>query len=119
MNPLDLLARIGHRLASLPTHTKILLTLATTVMVVELILRRVASESRFYAGWKRTFETIGKFWTAIILSIIYFVSVSMVSLVMKALGKDPLDRQLEGEPSFWRTHEKNPLGPQAASRHQF
>jgi hypothetical protein len=119
VNPLDLLVRIGHRLAALPTHTKILLTLATTVMVVELILRRVAPESRFYAGWKRVFETIGKFWTAVILSIIYFLSVSLVSLAMKALGKDPLDRQLAGEPSFWRTYEKNPLGPQAASRHQF
>ena len=116
---MELFFRIGHRLASLPTHTKILLTLATTVMVVELILRRVAPESRFYAGWKRVFETIGMFWTAVILSIVYFLSVSLVSLLMKAFGKDPLDRQLVGEPSFWRTHEKNPLGPQAASRHQF
>jgi hypothetical protein len=119
VDPLDLFSRIGHRLAALPTHTKILLTLATTVMVVELILRRVAPESRFYAGWKRAFETLGKFWTAVILSLMYFLSVSLVSLLMKVLGKDPLDRQMEGEPSFWRLHEKNPLGPRQASRHQF
>ena len=119
MNPSEALGRFGHRLAALPTHTKILLTLATTVMVVELILRRVAPESRFYAGWKRVFEAVGSFWTAIILSVVYFLSVSVVSGVMKAFGKDPLDRQLLGEPSFWRIHEKNPLGPKAAVRHQF
>ena len=119
MNPSEVIGRFGHRLAALPTHTKILLTLATTVMVVELILRRVAPESRFYAGWKRVFEAVGSFWTAIILSVVYFLSVSVVSALMKAFGKDPLDRQIGGEASFWRTHEKNPLGPQAASRHQF
>jgi hypothetical protein len=119
VNPSEVLGRFGHKLASLPTHTKILLTLATTVMVVEMILRRVAPESRFYAGWKRVFEAVGSFWTAIILSFVYFLSVSVVSLLMKAFGKDPLDRQLASAPSFWRTHEKNPLGPQAASRHQF
>lgn len=119
MNPSEVLGRFVHRLASLPTHTKILLTLATTVMVGEMILRRVAPKSRFYANWKRVFEAVGSFWTAIILSVVYFLSVSVVSLLMKAFGKDPLDRQLKGEPSFWRAYEKSPLGDRAAVRHQF
>ena len=119
MNPSDLSLRILHRLGALPTHTKVLLALATTVVVVELILRRVAPESRLYAGWKRVFETIGVFWTAVILSAVYFLSVSLVSLGMRLFGKDPLDRTLEGEASSWRIHEPNPLGPQASTRHQF
>ena len=36
-----------------------------------------------------------------------------------ASAKDPLDRKLDAEPSFWRSHEPNPLGPAASARHQF
>jgi len=38
---------------------------------------------------------------------------------MRLFGKDPLDRKLKAEPTFWREHEPNPLGPAAAVRHQF
>jgi hypothetical protein len=115
----DTVDRVVHRFAGLPLHTRVLLGLATTVFVVELVLRRVAPESRFYAGWTRVFQTIGKFWTAVILSFVYFLSVAMVSAAMKLRGKDLLDRGLEPEPTFWRTHDPNPLGPRAAVRHQF
>ncbi len=42
-----------------------------------------------------------------------------VGLVMRLFGHDPLDRRLAPEPSFWRAHEPNPLGPERAARHQF
>lgn len=113
------MTRIEHWWAARPVHTRVLLTFATSVFVIELVLRRVAPGSRLYAGWTRVFQTIGKFWTAIILSIVYFLSVAGVSIFMKLFGKDPLDRGLQPEPSFWRAHEPNPLGPKAAARHQF
>jgi hypothetical protein len=103
----------------LPTHNKVLLAVATTVFVVELALRRFAPRSVAYAKWTALFHAIGAMWTAVILSIVYFVSVAVVSAFMKLSGKDPLDRRLAGEPSFWRAHEANPLGPRAAARHQF
>ena len=103
----------------LPTHTRVLLTLATTVFLVELVLRRFAPRSTAYRQWTRAFVVIGSVWTAIILSLVYFVSVSVIGIAMRLLGKDPLDRGLKPEPTFWRTHEPNPLGPRAASRHQF
>jgi hypothetical protein len=115
----DAVTRVGQWLAGLPLHTRVLLALATTVFVVELVLRRVAPRSRFYAGWTKAFQTIGKFWTAVILSVVYFLSVALVSVFMKLRGKDLLDRGLQDEPTFWRPHEPNPLGPQAAVRHQF
>ena len=115
----DAATRVGHWWATRPLHTQVLLTLATSVFVIELVLRRVAPRSRFYAGWTRVFQTIGKFWTAVILSLVYFLSVAGVSVFMKLFGKDPLDRTLEPEPSFWRAHEPNPLGSEAAVRHQF
>jgi hypothetical protein len=115
----EIAARAAEWWSARPLHTRALLTLATTVFVIELVLRRVAPRSRFYAGWTKVFQTIGRFWTAVILSVVYFVSVMVVSVFMKLRGKDLLDRALDPEPTFWRPHEPNPLGPHAAVRHQF
>jgi hypothetical protein len=104
----------------IPTHTKVLLTLATTVFVMELALRRFAPRSLLYSRWTAFFHRVGAVWTAVILSIVYFVSVAGVSLFARLFRRqDPLDRSLKPEPSFWRAHEPNPLGARAASRHQF
>jgi hypothetical protein len=105
--------------AGLPLHTKVLLGLATSVQVVELVFRRFAPRSAAYRKWTAAFVFIGSIWTGVILSIVYFTSVFVVGMVMRLFGKDPLDRGLKPEPSFWRPHEPNPLGPRAASRHQF
>lgn len=102
-----------------PTHTKVLLCLATTVFIGELLFRRLAPRSRAYAAWTRLFEGIGKVWTAVLLAVIYALSVGPVSLAFRLLGKDPLDRRLRAETSSWRGHEPNPLGAEAAVRHQF
>lgn len=96
-----------------------LLALATLVVLLELGLRRYAPGSRAYAGWTAFFRTLGVFWTAVLLSLVYVLSVGPVSLAMRIAGHDPLDRRLDAEPSFWRPHEPNPLGPEAAARHQF
>lgn len=115
----DISARLVAWAQGLPTHTQVLLTLATTVFLVELAFRRFAPLSAAYAKWTKAFVFIGSVWTAVILSVVYFVSVSVVGIAMRLLGKDPLDRTLRPEPTFWRNHEPNPLGPRAASRHQF
>jgi hypothetical protein len=115
----EVLGRVAHWFGALPTYKQVLLAVATTMFVVELVLRRFARKSRFYARWTEMFEAIGSFWSAILLSIVYFVTVAIISVVMKLTGQDPLDRSLAPEPSFWRAHEPNPLGPLAAARHQF
>ena len=119
MNVSEVLGRAVHWFTALPTYKQALLALATTMFVVELLLRRVARGTPLYRKWTAFFEAIGAFWSAIILSIVYFVSVAIISIFMKLAGKDLLDRRLDEEPSFWRTHEPNPLGPLAAARHQF
>jgi hypothetical protein len=96
-----------------------LVGLATIVVLVELGLRRFAPKSRAYVRWTAFFQGIGKVWTALLLAIIYVLSVGPVGLVMRLFGHDPLDRRLAPEPSFWRAHEPNPLGPERAARHQF
>jgi hypothetical protein len=115
----DVWGRVAHWYAALPAYKQVLLAIATTMFVVELILRRFARGTPLYKKWTAFFEGIGAFWSAIILSIVYFVSVAGIWAFMKLTGKDLLDRRLDAEPSFWRKHEPNPLGPLAAARHQF
>jgi hypothetical protein len=99
-------------------HHKIL-SLACLILLIELGFRRFARTSALYARWTAFFQFLGSIWTAVILSVIYLLSVGPVSLGMRLLGKDPLDRALTPRPSFWHPHEPNPLGPAAAVRHQF
>jgi len=106
------------RLAGLPFRWKVL-AFATLVVLIELAFRRLAPKSLAYRRWTAFFEGIGKVWTAVLLAVIYLLSVGPIGLVMRLLGKDPLDRSLRLEPSFWRSHQPNPLGPEAATRHQF
>jgi hypothetical protein len=96
-----------------------LLVLAVVVVLVELVLRRFARGSRLYERWTAVFQAIGSFWTAIILAVVYLLSVGPIGLVMRLVGNDPLDRRTAGEPSFWRPHEPSPLGIESAARHQF
>jgi membrane-associated protease RseP (regulator of RpoE activity) len=96
-----------------------ILAFATTVVLIELAFRYLAPKSRAYARWTRFFQGIGAVWTAVILALVYVVSVGPIGLVMRLLGRDPLDRRLAPEPTFWRSHEPNPLGPEKAARHQF
>ena len=112
-------AKFLSRLAALPTHTKVLLCVATVVFLTELGLRRWARESVFYEKWSGVFLAIGHFWTAILLGLFYFVAVCPIAVVMKALGQDPLDKKQLEERTAWREHEANPLGETAAARHQF
>ncbi len=104
--------------AGLPLRGKVL-AFATLVVLVELGLRRFARGSKAYARWTAFFQAIGSVWTAVLLSVVYTLSVGPIGLVSRLLRKDPLDRGLAPEPSFWRAHEPNPLGPERAARHQF
>jgi hypothetical protein len=115
----DLVGGVQTWFAGLSVFKKSLLGFATTVMLVEMAFRRFAPASAAYRYWTKFFQSIGKVWTAVILSVVYVGSVGIIGGIMRLLGKDPLDRKLDPEPSFWRSHEPNPLGPIAAVRHQF
>ena len=115
----EFLSRFLLHLAQWSAFKKSVVAFACTVFLVEVACRRFGRGSQAYVAWTRFFEGIGKAWTAVILSVVYVLSVGPVGLVMRLRGRDLLDRKIAAEPTFWRTHEPNPLGPAAAVRHQF
>jgi len=110
----DIVTRIG----GLSLRFKVV-AIATAIVLVELGFRYLAPRSRAYARWTAFFQGIGKVWTAVLLAVVYVLSVGPIGLAMRLFGHDPLDRGLIPEPTFWRAHEPNPLGPERAARHQF
>ena len=110
---------VAARIAAWSPLRKGVLAFALAATLVEIGLRYGAPRSRAYAAWTSGLEAVGSFWTAILLSVVYFVPLSLVNLAFRLGGKDPLDRALQAEPSFWRRHEPNPLGPEGAARYQF
>jgi hypothetical protein len=105
-----------------------LLLLFLVVLLTEAVLRFFLPQSKAAKAWMAFFarvsetwllQFLAKFWTGVLLSIVYFVTLPFITAGQKLFGKDPLDRGLAQEPTFWRKHEPNPLGPKAAARHQF
>jgi hypothetical protein len=105
-------------LHGLPLRGKIV-ALAAVLVLVEVGFRRLAPRSRAYARWTGFFQGVGKVWTAVLLAMVYLLSVGPIGVLMRLRGHDPLDRGLAPEPSFWRPHEPSPLGPERAALHQF
>ena len=113
------LSTLSTKWVALPTHTRVLMLVALSIFSVELILRYGAPKSRVYAGWTKAFKAVGHVWTVIWLSLIYGIAVGPVSLGMLLARRDLLDRKLGVGTSSWHDHVPNPLGPEAAARHQF
>jgi hypothetical protein len=95
------------------------LSFALLILVIELGLRYGAPKSAAFARWQAFFKAVGAVWTTVLLSLIYLLSVGPISVAMRLFAKDLLDRELTPEPTLWRPHEPNPLGPEAAARRQF
>jgi hypothetical protein len=113
------LSTLSAKWAAAPLHSRVLMTFALCVFIAELSMRRWARESRVYAAWTRGFKAVGHVWTMVLLSLIYVIAVGPIRLGMLLAGRDLLDRRLGCRASAWRDHAPNPLGPEAAARHQF
>lgn len=58
--------------------------------------------------WTRFGELLGKVMSVPIFSLMYFLAVTPVALVMRALGKDPLRRKAPPEASYWHARKTLP-----------
>ena len=62
---------------------------------------------KIWAGWKFIAHKIGVFNTKLLLTITYFLMISLISLVVRLLGRDLLDKRFRPRPSYW--HPKEPV----------
>ena len=62
--------------------------------------------------WMGMAEALGWFNTRLLLSLVYFLMMTPIGIVMRMVGRDPLNRRLNDRPSYWlkTTHRANPRG---------
>ncbi|MFO1116645.1 MAG: SxtJ family membrane protein [Beijerinckiaceae bacterium] len=51
-------------------------------------------------GWMRLGEAIGRFMTPVTMGIVYFLAITPVGLIMRAIGKNPMIARTATD-SFW------------------
>ena len=68
--------------------------------------------------WMRAAHALGWFNTRLILGLVYFLMVTPTGLVMRLVGRDPMDRRLRDRESYWVARPKQPPD-RRAMEHQF
>ena len=61
-----------------------------------------------YRAWMRMALAISKVTTPVFMAIVYFLVLTPTGLIMRVLGKKPIEHRLE-EGSFWRSTEGRPV----------
>jgi hypothetical protein len=68
--------------------------------------------------WMQGAEALGWLNTRLLLGLVYFLIMTPTGLLLRLLGRDPLDRQLRDRPSYWRKREPHP-DPRGTLERQF
>lgn len=74
--------------------------------------------SRLYRFWMKFASGLAFVNTVILLSLVYFLLIGPISLILRVLGKDLLERRLGSGESFWKEKEKGTQGIEGL-KHQF
>ncbi len=68
--------------------------------------------------WMGVAHALGWFNTRLILGLVHFLVITPTGLVMRLVGRDPMDRRLMDRQSYWVTRPKHPPD-RSAMEHQF
>ena len=62
--------------------------------------------------WMQVAHALGWFNTRVLLGLVYFAVMTPTGVVMRLVGKDPLDRRLRDRPTYWveKTPHPDPRG---------
>ena len=81
----------------------ILVSLAVVIFLWSLVAPR--SLPPVYRAWMAFGQGIGHVVSTVLLSVLYFVVFTIVGVLMRMSGTDPLERKLSrGAGSYWRKH---------------
>ena len=59
-------------------------------------------------GWMAVAELLGAFWARVILGLAYFGIFTPAGFIMRLVGKDPLDRAMGSDKSYWKKRPPEP-----------
>ena len=62
---------------------------------------------KLYRLWMKFAHVLGWVNTRIILTIVYILVMTPLALIFKVIGKDPMNRKLGPETSYWIKRELN------------
>jgi len=61
----------------------------------------VSASRAFHSGWMRFAAVLGWINSRILLSVVFYGLLTPTGLVRRLLGRDPLDRRGQSQPSYW------------------
>ena len=92
------------------------LLIAGGLMTLGLVFPRALGP--VYRVWMWVGHILGQFNTRLLLGLVYFLMMTPMGVVMRLMGRDPLDRQLKDRPSYWVARKRQP-DPKGAMERRF
>ena len=81
---------------------------ALAILLAGLALMAPRLLSPVHTVWMAGAQALGWFNTRILLGVVYFVVMTPTGIVMRLLGRDPLDRRLHDRSSYWVARTRPP-----------
>ncbi|MCI0484529.1 MAG: SxtJ family membrane protein [candidate division NC10 bacterium] len=68
--------------------------------------------------WMQVAHALGWFNTRVLLGMVYFLVMTPIGILMRLMGRDPLDRHLKDRPSYWVERRRHG-DPRGSMEHRF
>ena len=82
----------------------VLTVLGAALILFGIVVPRVLVVPR--KGWMKVAEALAYVSSRIILALVFFLVLTPIGLVKRAMGWDPLDRRAKPRDSFWRPYPR-------------
>jgi len=79
-------------------------------------LTRPALLSLPYRAWMSLAAVIGFFMSRLILTILFYAVITPIGLLSRIMGKDWLDRKMDGRDTYWHLREEDDYQPQQTEK---
>ncbi len=79
---------------------------AVALGVLALVAPRLLSP--VHKLWMKIADALAWFNTRVLLGVVYYLVMTPTGIVMRLMGRDPLDRRLKDRPTYWIDRKQHP-----------
>ncbi len=79
---------------------------AVSLGVLALLAPRLLSP--VHKLWMKIADALAWFNTRVLLGVVYYLVMTPTGIVMRLMGRDPLDRRLKDRPTYWIDRKQHP-----------